>query len=62
MKCFTRLPSLVIGYMVLTRRHLHSLFTISTTVAHVITGLNLSLLGVVLKLSNHFWGPQRTHM
>ena len=34
-----RLPSLVIGYLVLTRRHLHSLFSISTAVAHIVTGL-----------------------
>ena len=34
-----RLPSLMIGYLVLTRRHLHSLFSISTAVAHIFTGV-----------------------
>ena len=29
----------MIGYLVLTRRHLHSLFSISTAVAHILTGV-----------------------
>ena len=39
-----RLPSLAIGCLVLTRPHLHNLFTISTSVAHLVTGVDYYIL------------------
>ena len=37
-----RLPSLVIVYLVVTRRNLRELFTVSITVAHLVTGAAFS--------------------